>query len=218
MNPMKMKTKKKPTMAMQLPGALALAAAGAATQANAATVQIAFTGSFISTTSGNHLVTDFGGDGVQDNLFGVHGVTPTGSVANVGLFFAGMGFIASAGSFVGYKARVSGAPNGASDGSGALVALGLVPISFTDDNVRGGAPTLGYLDLMARAISPDKGRITVNRLIFDDATGGTITGLNVNDAAFPEYSANAVPEPSSLGLLALGAVGLLARRHRSESA
>jgi hypothetical protein len=41
-------------------GALAIAGASAA---NAATVQITFTGSYISTTGGNHIVTDFGGDG-----------------------------------------------------------------------------------------------------------------------------------------------------------
>jgi hypothetical protein len=44
-------------------GALAIAGASAA---NAATVQITFTGSYISTTGGNQLVTDFGGDGIPD--------------------------------------------------------------------------------------------------------------------------------------------------------
>jgi hypothetical protein len=211
-----MNTIKKNHEAMLRTGAMALAAAGASTTASAATVQITFNNSFISTTSGNHLVTDFGGDGVQDNMFGIHGVTPTGSVANVGLLFAGMGFIASAGLFSGYEARVFGAPLGVADGGGSFVALGLVPVSFTDDNVRGGSATIGYLDLTARAVSPDRGRITVNRLIFDDATGGTIAGLSVNNAAFTEFAA--VPEPSSLGLLALGAGGLLARRRRAMAA
>jgi hypothetical protein len=217
-----MKTPKTTSEAKWLPGALALAAVGAATHANAATVQITFTGSYISTTggetAGNHLVADFGGDGAVD-LFGILGRAGTGAVYNAGLVFAGMGFIASAGLFSGYSARVFGAPLGVSDGSGALVALGLVPISFTDANVRGGAPTLGYLDLMASAISPDRGRITVNRLVFDDATGGTIAGLNVSDAAFTEYSTSAVPEAStSLGLLALGAGGILTRRRSKRAA
>ena len=41
-------------------GALALAAAGASTSAHAATVQITFTNSFISSSSGNQRVSDFG--------------------------------------------------------------------------------------------------------------------------------------------------------------
>ena len=61
-----MQTPKTASEAKWLPGALALATVGAATHANAATVQITFTGSYISTTAGNHLVTDFGGDGVAD--------------------------------------------------------------------------------------------------------------------------------------------------------
>ncbi|MCX8497001.1 MAG: hypothetical protein ORN51_12540 [Akkermansiaceae bacterium] len=62
-----MKTKIKRQESTELPrfavGALAIA--GAST-ANAATVQITFKGSFISSTGGYHIVTDFGGDGVAD--------------------------------------------------------------------------------------------------------------------------------------------------------
>jgi hypothetical protein len=43
---------------------MALAAAGASTAAHAATVQITFQNSFVSSTLGNQLInTDFGGDG-----------------------------------------------------------------------------------------------------------------------------------------------------------
>jgi hypothetical protein len=60
--------------------------------------------------------------------------------------------------------------------------------------------------------------VTVNRLVFDDATGDAISGLSVSHAAYAEYVPAAVPEPSGLGLLALGAGGLLARRRRAMAA
>ena len=93
---------------------------------------------------------------------------------------------------------------------------GLVPISFSDSNIRANSPTIGYLDVTASASHPGEKRLTVNRLIFDDATGGTITGLALNNT-YNTYVASAVPEPSSLGLLALGAGGLLARRRRQAA-
>jgi hypothetical protein len=94
---------------------------------------------------------------------------------------------------------------------------GLVQVSFVDGGIRGGAATSGYLDSIV-AFNDPYGRVTLNRLIFDDAEGGAISGLSVHDAAYPEYVAAAVPEPSGLGLLALGAGGLLARRRRFVAA
>jgi DUF917 family protein len=62
-----MKTKMKRQGSTELPrfavGALAIAGASAA---NAATVQISFNNSFISSTMGNQLDADFGGDLVND--------------------------------------------------------------------------------------------------------------------------------------------------------
>jgi hypothetical protein len=74
---------------------------------------------------------------------------------------------------------------------------GLVQVSFVDGGIRRGAATSGYLDSIV-AFNDPYGRVTLNRLIFDDAEGGAISGLSVHDAAYPEYVAAAVPEPSGL--------------------
>lgn len=221
-----MKTKKNNTMAMQLPGALALAAAGAATQANAATVQITFNGSYISTTGGNHLVTDFGGDTSAD-INGFAGTTAGGVFAVVGDSTRGglgqarggynptpfaSGFILGVVGGIPYATFIGGAT------SASATLRAWAEVTFSDDNIRGGLVTKGYLDLTTFANQPGEKRVTVNRLIFDVDTGGTIGGLNVLSTYTP-YEISAVPEAStSLGLLALGAGGLLTRRRQKRAA
>ena len=198
-------------------GALAIAGASAA---NAATVQITFNGSYISSTGGNHLVTDFGNDGTADVGGRVITGLPVEGVAVLGPVRRPWGTYPE---YIG-RAWFSNLElkNRATVGVvedvmlvGDVSARGMVAIVFNDDNIRGGTATNGYLDLTASVTGSDY-RVTVQRLIFDDATGGTIAGLNVSNAAFPEFTV--VPEPSSLGLLALGAGGLLARRRRAMAA
>ena len=208
-----MTTKMKRQGSTELPrfavGALAIVGASAA---NGATVQITFNGSYISSTGGNHLVTDFGGDGTGDNLRGFT------EAAGVRLYW-GTGYQVG-GAFNNFVPIVfveQASAMGSFGGGGTVNLRGITRgVSFTDANVRDGASTLGYLDITSTVDGTDK-RVTVNRLIFDDATGGTIAGLNVN-TTYATYVANAVPEPSSLGLLALGAGGLLARRRRAMAA
>ena len=182
--------------------------------ANAATVQITFTGSYFSSSTGDHLDTDIGNDGVSD-LRGVVTSGPNGAVFVYGPHNSMVAKALKLGTR-GY-ARL-GSFNPFVMGSGVQVSAGLYFLSLTDSNVRGGVTTLGYLDMTATGGAVgEKGRVDIHRFIFDAATGGTIAGLHVTDSAFTEYTTSAVPaipEPSRLGLLALGAGGLLARRRR----
>ena len=203
--------------AMLRTGAMALAAAGASTAAHAATVQITFNNSFVSTSSGTAtLDTDFGGDGVHD-LFGTVGA---GFVQLSRPGVGGFAALAFAGGVPGVYLK---AQLGYSFGIGwvgvdSATYTGLVAFSLGDSSVRMGEAISGWVDVTATAGSAGgvfSGRLDVHRFIFDDASGVAPTGVSHASAAFPEYVA-AVPEPSGLCLLALGAgaLGLLERRAR----
>jgi hypothetical protein len=126
--------------------------------------------------------------------------------------FLGGGF------FFGGKAHVAGF----SDVRGAEASRSaLVPFTLTDGAVRGGAPTAGWLDVTATGRGAGElGRVELHRFIFDDTTGAAPVGVTTATTGLSEYGAtSAVPEAStSLGLLALGAGGLLTRRRQKRAA
>ena len=204
-------------------GALAIAGASVA---SGATVQITFTNSYISTTGGNHLVTDFGGDLTNDITGAIRfpgGSLLGGGYASVkdraGAFVASgnrsvwwlYGAIAEdhANARVGDQTDWEWAP-------GQAQVMAVVAFSLVDANVRGGAATSGWLHVAAQGRSSGElGRVEVLRFIFDDASGVAPLGVSHASGAYSESLGAAVPEPSSLGLLALGAGGLLARRRRA---
>ena len=102
--------------------------------------------------------------------------------------------------------------------NGYWTAIGQVQLSFSDARINGGAITTGWLDVGA-AGGALNAAVQISRLIFDDAS--TAAPSITEELTYPEWGAStsAVPEAStSLGLLALGAGGLLTRRRLKRAA
>ena len=218
----KMKTKQTKidrSAAKWLPGAMALAATTASSQA--ATVQITLTGNKISSTGGNQLNADLTGDNVNELVISSAGFRSDA----VGVSAAAAGGAPGGFAFASYgiDAYYAGAAFGYSGGVGVSYAIGNVvqfisflnPITFSDSRINGGAPTEGWLQVNAFNTSIADNTVELSRLIFDDAstTRPAFTEIPGEQTEF-----SAVPEPSSLGLLALGAGGLLLRRSRAKAA
>jgi len=197
----------------------AVAATVASTQASV--VQITLTGNKL-TNSSDTLNADLTGDGTSDITFG--GVEQKSSAViakiNGGAYvYAGL-FVTINKAF--YAAVAAFNPSGGVGRSFQSSPFKenikyLNPLSFTDARINGGALTQGYLEVNAFNTSYSQHTVALTRLVFDDAstTLGN-SGLSTS-ATYTEFVAAAVPEPSSLGLLALGAGGLVARRRRQAA-
>ena len=214
----KMKTKQTKidrSAAKWLTGAMALAATTASSQA--ATVQITLTGNKISTTGGNQLNADLTGDTASDVSFTSTNVRPALAFVSV---WVGGEYVSAARAPDGvYFVRAAfGEGNvGLSAFTGPIPteARSLNAITFTDSRVNGGVATQGWMEVWAYNTSATDHTVELTRLIFDDASTTRPAFASIPGA---QTEWGAVPEPSSLGLLALGAGGLLLRRSRAKAA
>jgi hypothetical protein len=201
-----------------LPGAMALAATTGGAQA--ASVQITLNGNKISTTGGNQLVADLTGDNLVDLLPLVGGILLDSFVGFVVFAYVNEEYVSARCRSGGFYVDAAFAPVGGI-GDAPKVSLNVLstvylnPLTFSDARINGGATTSGWLEVNAFNTSTTDHTVQLTRLIFDDASTtrpvfAEIPGTQTEWAA--------VPEPSSLGLLALGAGGLALRRSRSRKA
>jgi hypothetical protein len=199
-----------------LPGAMALAATTASSQA--ATVQITLTGNKISTNGGDQLVADVTGDGGADiAIAGFRAFGPGGVFAQVDGFWVYARYDGPASRFY-VEARFEAGGGGASIGRSPRSLSYLNAITFTDSRINGGNLTEGWLQVNAFNTSATDHTVEFSRLIFDNASTTAPIGVQTTDVAYPAFVA-AVPEPgSNLALLALGAGGLTLRRRLKRAA
>jgi len=211
----------------------ALAATTASSQS--ATVQITLTGNQLS-RSGSTLNADLTGDGTNDININIGGGIFGSELAAVDINSnrllahrsiqynthsdnSGNIFSTSSEKFKVVARFANGGVGVASQSDLSLRNIKyLNPIYFSDARINGGVSTRGYLEVNAFNSSSTSQTVALSRLVFDDAsTSLSTSGLSTSDT-YREFVPAAVPEPSSFGLLALGAGGLLARRRRRQAA
>jgi len=185
----------------------------AASTGNAAVVQITLTGNTFATTTGYNLFSDLTGDGTSDiTLSGKHSYSHEWA-ASLGVEVNGVHLSAFAASDSWYSVQAGFSPvTGGLSGRVAKSITAYNLITLMDARINGGAATQAYLEVNARNISMTSQEISLLRLVFDDASPTILKSSATASTAFQEFSA--VPEPSGISLLALGAGGLLTRRRR----
>ena len=188
--------------------ATAATAAGVA-QSQAGLVTINLTGNFISATGGNHLNADLTGDGVPDVVIANAFNAITFPQSHTGDY--GYAHYVARANLNGISARAFAALY---DGLGSLILgsqhnyfgahvppsyvisaslTGSIPVSFKDLHINNGALTSGSLEVT----------------VFAKARPEGIASIQLDSLTF-----NTPDNGSSLGLLAMGAGGVLALRRR----
>lgn len=209
--------------------------------ANADLVEITLQGNQISATGGSSLFTDLTGDGVPDVSFSRVSNYASFTYFSAGARVFGVSANSAPGQrlMVANAFIESGTGGAVSRGGGTFrLLLGayeffngglpqtesrVVPFRFTDTHINLGVSTLAMLEVVASAVADPEASVILTRVIFDkdDPTGAALTGFGAGDPTSGVFAvvsgeAAAVPEPEAfgLGLLALGASGVLRRRRR----
>ncbi|HZZ44190.1 MAG TPA: PEP-CTERM sorting domain-containing protein [Tepidisphaeraceae bacterium] len=136
------------------------------------------------------------------STFLVKSSSPTAGGADVAKLPFGT-IISSASTLIGEPAQF-GFMNNPTAGDWLAAGTGYMGIEFTEASVNGGAPVFGWVQI-AKTVDGEPARggstgITFVDWAYDDSGASIIAG------------ATSLPEPSSLALLATGAIGLFARR------
>ena len=203
-----------------------LTTAVASSQASVVLNQITLTGNRISNDYAITLNADVTGDGINDISINSASVINDGSTVGVSFELNGgvvKAIVTSSSSFHAIAKFVPLNENGVgvykADGQQSVKNVRyLNPISFTDARINGGASTQGYLEVNAFNTSFSSHTVALTRLVFNPNSATMTTAGLSTGTTYTEWVAPAVvPEPSSLGLLALGAGGLLARRRRQAA-
>jgi hypothetical protein len=196
-----------------LPGAMALAATTASSQA--ATVQITLSGNKISSIGGDQIKADLTGDGDDEFGFIFRSVNTQAAVFR--------GYPARGGAVIYGVAFFSPNSFGVAVGGPLDMGIGLrspqeklLSLRFSDAGINGGDVTEGWLQVRAFSVSETNHTVELTRLIFDDASTTRPEFTSIPDTQ-TEWSPTVIPEPSSFALLGLGAAGVLARRRRQAA-
>jgi hypothetical protein len=204
-------------------GATAATAAGVtASQASAITINLL--NNYVSASGGNHLNADVTGDGHPDLVItnaSYRFIEPRSYNNYFNRYYAGValnGVHAQAfasndygfGSVrLGLQSKYFGARSVTHGVHPYASVTGSIPIFFKDLHINGGAPTRGSLEVtvFAATFLNNSTRVQLDSVTYNAPGGGSRLGLSVPD------------QGSSLGLLAMGAGGVLAlRRWRATQA